>query len=507
MIRKVGKLKYIVLLLLFLLSCRNGEDIPYFLFNTDDPKLPKILNSSPSTEMEEVESDTPLYVDFSTEMDKERTQNSFTISGTAPLDGYYKWENNRLYYVVEDGIPLGNHYTLKVTETAESKRGKRLQHEYIINFISGSTVVHPEVESTVPSDGSQSFPVTDPISVTFSRPMEHEVTQRAFSIAPATLGEYQWSDDSTVLTFVPYNPLQYGVDYRISISTSAADLEGLEMLSPYSFTFFSGEDRYGPEILAVYETGNPIPLVNGYSGFYKESGLRIIFAEPVYYTQTESAVSLRRKSDNLFINGNFEWNDGYDILTFTPLDPLTPESEYRLYISESAEDLAGNSMPDPYVLDFAVNNDSGAIASDYLQILSIRKVQPSPPVAPVETLLSGTAYINDITVDGTLADSDNAIAQINVVFSDSIDWGSFAESVYLNLIMGVNTDGSGSITGMTLDTTNVSNDTLIIHLKILGYNYYLLEILGGEEGIHTAAPVGEEPAYLYEDTKVIFRVQ
>lgn len=476
----------------FLTGCKNEDKPLYWLINLETPEIPLISESFPDEDTENVNPGDQIYVVFSTEMDHEITQNSFTVSGSSAIDGHFSWDENRLNYNLEDDLPPGNYFTLKVSQTAESSEGKKLQYDYIVNFTSGPSIFHPSVLSSIPEDGTEEYSLDGNIEIHFSHSMNQAATQSAFSISPDTPGTFSWAEDSTIMIFSPSSPMESSIDYTFEISTDAEDTDGIQLLSSFSSTFYSGEDHSGPTISGIYESGNPTPLYNNFTGFYKESAFTVIFNEEVDINSAESAITLVKKSNNLYVACNYTWNSNYTALTCEPNEALVPESEYRISISETLKDLIGNRLENAYYLDFSVSNVNGASNSEYLEIISISKIDPSP----IEVLISGVSTVNYPTTGASSTGIGNV--QISIQFSDTIDLGTFPENVYFNKVLGLNA-GSGGIEGMELASTTKTNDTLLIYLYNIGFNYYLLEILGGIDGISSVNTSDEVAKYLEND--------
>ena len=75
------------------------------------------------------------------------------------------------------------------------------------------------------------------VIVTFSEPMDRNSVALAFSITPAMNGAYQWSADSTQLTFIPARALNAGTTYAITVDSSAKDRAGNPMTQSRTFQF------------------------------------------------------------------------------------------------------------------------------------------------------------------------------------------------------------------------------------------------------------------------------
>lgn len=72
-----------------------------------------------------------------------------------------------------------------------------------------------------------------PIVLTFSEPVNQTVVQSLFSIQPRIVGRIDWADSKT-LRFVPQQPLQASIDYRVAIQTGSLGNNGLFLRKTYS---------------------------------------------------------------------------------------------------------------------------------------------------------------------------------------------------------------------------------------------------------------------------------
>ena len=79
--------------------------------------------------------------------------------------------------------------------------------------------------------------VTPLVTVTFSEAMNRASAEAAFTITPDMNGQFAWSADSRLMTFVPERPLQAGTDYVVTIDSSARDVAGNTGSAPYTFQF------------------------------------------------------------------------------------------------------------------------------------------------------------------------------------------------------------------------------------------------------------------------------
>ncbi|MBI3392995.1 MAG: Ig-like domain-containing protein [Nitrospirae bacterium] len=96
----------------------------------------------------------------------------------------------------------------------------------------------PTVVSTDPKDGDgvnyflYQFP--RPISVTFSREMDRDSVERAFSTSPALEGTFSWSENT-----VTFTPSSYPVTYEmtVTVGTGARGASGVPLRESVSFSY------------------------------------------------------------------------------------------------------------------------------------------------------------------------------------------------------------------------------------------------------------------------------
>src|SRR5256885_17196418 len=67
--------------------------------------------------------------------------------------------------------------------------------------------------------------------------MDRNSVVAAFSLTPSMNGAYQWSADSTQVTFIPARSLNAGTTYFVAIDSSARDRAGNGMTQSRTFQF------------------------------------------------------------------------------------------------------------------------------------------------------------------------------------------------------------------------------------------------------------------------------
>jgi len=493
-------------------SCnRSPNDVLSPLFEAPASSRPRVISSNPSEEGGAYDPALPVYVDFDREMDVFSTERAFSLSGAGNTSGEFRWIGNRLVYDLVTPLDPGIAFVLRVTGSAKSTNNAPLETDFIVHFITGSTIEAPVVLSSTPSANSQAVSPDSSIVITFSRPMNRQSVEKAFSMNPSTYGGFTWDADDTIMTFQPYSDLQSPLRYSVSLGTSAHDTEGIVLHAPLSFSFQTGEDLTRPTILEIREQGAISPLTNEYDGVQKEGPFIITFSEPMSPADTDKAISLIQREDGSSVSLQRSWSSTFEQLTIDPDPDLRPETTYRLSVSTAAKDVASNALLETYHMDFTVSNASGAINSDYLRLVhaektspdSIQTIDPSPDKTTVITI-SGS----DLATSG----SSGANGEFTFDFSHSLDPPSLPESISISRVLGSH-PASGRILGIALQNNGpLSNARVVLTIGGLGEgNEYRLRLNGGKSLNHrslsSVMQFSENATYMQDAVILNLRVQ
>ncbi|RLI99161.1 MAG: hypothetical protein DRP08_07515, partial [Candidatus Aenigmatarchaeota archaeon] len=115
---------------------------------------------------------------------------------------------------------------------------------------SGVDTTPPTIIANSPTGENVSIDTT--ISVTFSEAMNKTSAEGAFSISPSVSGSFSW--DGNKMIFTPDSNLAYNTTYTANISTSAKDLAGNNLESPYSWQFTTIEEDTTPPVISDIQT-------------------------------------------------------------------------------------------------------------------------------------------------------------------------------------------------------------------------------------------------------------
>lgn len=97
----------------------------------------------------------------------------------------------------------------------------------------------PSVISITPDNGASDVNVTTSIVITFSEPMDRRTVESAFAISPALTGQFIWSQNDTVLTFIPDRALDYHTNYLLDVAAGSTDRAGNLLRAALNTSFSS----------------------------------------------------------------------------------------------------------------------------------------------------------------------------------------------------------------------------------------------------------------------------
>ncbi|HHF53439.1 MAG TPA: DUF5123 domain-containing protein, partial [candidate division WOR-3 bacterium] len=231
---------------------------------------------------------------------------------------------------------------------------------------SGVDTTPPTITASSPTGENVSIDTT--ISVTFSEAMNKTSAEGAFSISPSVSGSFSW--DGNKMIFTPDSNLAYNTTYTVNISTSAEDLAGNNLESPYSWQFTTIEEDTTPPVISNIQTS------------YITSN-----SATITWTTDEPSTSLVKYGTT---SGSYPYSQedtSYTTSHSITLTNLQPNTTY--YFVVNSTDKAGNSAQsseykfttnaweyiwieaedaDTITPDFKIVNDTSASNSKYIWV-------------------------------------------------------------------------------------------------------------------------------------------
>jgi len=96
----------------------------------------------------------------------------------------------------------------------------------------------PVVVSNSPAHSASGVPTSSPIILQFSKPMNTNTVQAAFTISPPVNGTFGWSPAGDTLTFTPAGTgLAISTDIIVRVSPAKDSISGYTMFAPYELKF------------------------------------------------------------------------------------------------------------------------------------------------------------------------------------------------------------------------------------------------------------------------------
>ena len=198
------------------------------------------------------------------------------------------------------------------------------------------------VNSIRPSSAFVTTTPVEPITVTFSQPMDVVSAENAFSLSNAETklhGRFLWRSEQT-LEYQPYEPIARPGRYTLQVDIGAEDIYGNSLPEPFEHTFTIGTDRIGPNVVnCIPQEGTTItdlrPLIS------------IKFSERVTESTVWSSFSLSPS-----VEGFFSFSEQGTVVNYNVTQDLERDTRYTVELSTETADTSGNQLPTPYAVSF-----------------------------------------------------------------------------------------------------------------------------------------------------------
>ncbi len=228
---------------------------------------PQILSISPSSGEQGVRLDRQMVITFSQPMDRASTEAAFSLLyGGEPVQGTFVWADGdtRLTFAPTGTLRIESSYVLNLASSARNATGEAtLDGGQSVPF---STVPHPGIERTSPSNGESGVRPGRGASITFRSPMNAETFADRVIIQPETEWTPSvWDDRSLGLQFYALPDTRYSITFL----AGAEDIYGNPITTDYTFTYTTGElpSRAYPvtsntslSLIGAYRTDSRIPV-------------------------------------------------------------------------------------------------------------------------------------------------------------------------------------------------------------------------------------------------------
>jgi len=392
---------------------------------------PVIESVFPSHGSSLVYTNTSVVITFSKSMDTDSVQDALTYyDDSIPFpytSGLVTWSNNDKTLTFKPLITFSFYktYTFRIDKNATDANGAKLDankdgigggpnDDYTWSFT--TMPVPPSVYSTKPKDYETKVAVDSEIEIKFSKSMDDESVEEAFSFTHEETnttwnildGNVSWIDSRT-MRFVPSFPLEHDMKYTFRIEASAKDTEGVT-LDGNKNKVPEGEDKdYFDWSFTTISAPPKVESVDPDDGEVDvaiDSDIVINFDRKMNKDSTQKAFSyIKEGTTEVFeiTSGTPVWTNDDKTLTFTPDMDFEEGEKYTVTIEDTAKD-ANGIVFEGYEWSFTTKVNSAP---------QLQNGGVHPEKGDTETMFTFSIIYRDL-------DNDEPV-EINVVIDD-ISW-------------------------------------------------------------------------------------
>ncbi len=333
----------------------------------DEFETLKVESCSPGSNLTGIDIDVTVRISFNNNVNKNDVENNFSLTGdSGSVEGTFNWVSGKEFiFTPRYDLDESSRYVIEIPRSVRDSNNNTMESDFLSDFYVGDDFDKPGVLSSDPvytDGGTQAVDVDSNIRIDFSKSMNREKTDAAFSITPSVPGYFEWSTGTSGfadsrLTYVLTDEMEYGKQYKFALAATAEDTSGNSLVSEYSVIFITGTDFTPPEVAGIYDAAALPPpywdtgTIN--TGVDKNVIIAVDFIEnnSMERTSTESAFSITPS-----VSGLFSWQNGDTRLIFTPDEPLESEQVYQVKIDTTARDINGLKLEQPHATTIQVNS-------------------------------------------------------------------------------------------------------------------------------------------------------
>lgn len=326
-----------------------------------DTALPRVNATNPVLNATGVPVNSAIQVTFSKPMDAGSiTGFTFLVNdGIYPIGGqvFYYPGSMTAIFVPANLLSYDTNYTATITTGVRDVIGNAIPADYTWSFTTEDMfdTTPPAVNKINPDRNAARVSVHNKeIAASFTKPMDAgSITWSTFLVSDRNGilldGDIKYRADDRTAIFTPLNPLSYGMNYTVIITTGVRDVSGNAMTAYYAWSFTTAIDEYpwvaeawypfdeGTGIIAGDSSGNNRHgTILGATWTTGKTGGALHFDGKGYVTiprmnYDEISVSAwfrKNASGNNVIFGGYRWDadeqcrEGFDLLFHTDMPDL-----------------------------------------------------------------------------------------------------------------------------------------------------------------------------------------
>ena len=189
---------------------------------------------------------------MSHQSDREKTEQAFSLSEDRKnLKGDFSWEGSRLVFLPSSPLEVNRDYIITLGTGAQDTKGLSLENKFEASFTTRPAGTVPRVTGIKPEYEGCFSSSREELRLYFSCKVPINSCFDHISISPSMSGSWYLEDGGTTACFVPREPWEAGVLYRIRVDNDFQSVSGAGLGSEYTSVFYGGSDRNKPVLERV----------------------------------------------------------------------------------------------------------------------------------------------------------------------------------------------------------------------------------------------------------------
>lgn len=208
---------------------------------------PMIVATDPVDGADEVPVDVPISITFSTLMDTRSVEEALQIKPRVAHQ--LRWSGEVLRIVLDEPLAPNERYEIVLGAEASDVTGTSIDESLELAFVTVTSGLVPT--TIVPANGSEGVAVETAIALMFDQPLDADSLDSAMlTLVPEVAGSLEivppqgaaglGDQDSTVLRFLPSEPLPANTTFEVELVPGLRAAEGAQMATPLRWTFTTG---------------------------------------------------------------------------------------------------------------------------------------------------------------------------------------------------------------------------------------------------------------------------
>jgi methionine-rich copper-binding protein CopC len=301
-----------------------------------DTTAPTLTSSTPTANASNVPLNAQIQLTFSEAMNP----NTVGVSSNNLTLGAATWNaGNTSVSFVTPALAFDTTYTLQLS--GKDVAGNNLGGLTTLQF--GTVNAPPTIQSTTPANNATDVPISSTITLRFSRSMNRQSVETAFSSTPSLTCTWAWLDGDQTAVCTPAAPMAFDTAHTLQVASSAQSAAGVNLQTVFSSSFRSERDLVQPALTSS------VPADNATNRRF-DTAITLNFSKPMNQSSVETAFS-----SNPAINCTWQWTSP-QVANCQPNGRLNQQTEYQITLANTATDLVGNSLQAAYGFRFQVGN-------------------------------------------------------------------------------------------------------------------------------------------------------